>query len=67
MQPEQIPSRRRKGNASDDRPTAALLTGGFGDGGSAFVLRHWRPGTNPPEPAFVTWLLSVGRFRLTVR
>ena len=32
-----------------------------------FVLRHWRPGANPPEPAFTAWILTVGRFCLTVK
>ena len=68
MQPEQFPSHRHdNGDAAADRATGVLLTGGGVDGGSAFVLRHWRPEANPPEPVFVTWLLSVGRFCLTVR
>ena len=66
MQPEYLSS-SHNGNASNDRATAALLTGGGGDGVSAFVLRRWRPGTNPPEPVFVTWLLNIGCFCLTVR
>ena len=68
MQREQFPSRHHdNGDAAADRATAALLASGGMDGGSAFVLRHWRPETNPPEPVFVTWLLGVGRFCLTVR
>ena len=68
MQPEQFPSHRHdNGDAAADRATGVLLTGGGVDGGSAFVLRHWRPEANPPEPVFVTWLLGVGRFCLTVR
>ena len=55
------------GNAGEDRATAVLLTGGGNDGVSAFCLRHWRPGANPPEPVFVAWLLNVGRFCLTVK
>ena len=66
MQPEYLSS-SHNGNASNDRATAALLAGGGGDGVSAFVLRRWRPGTNPPEPVFVTWLLNIGCFCLTVR
>ena len=54
------------GNAPEDRATAVLLTGGGIDGVSAFMLRHWGPGANPPEPVFVTWMLHVGRFCLTV-
>ena len=55
------------GNAAEDRATAVLLTGGGIDGVAAFFLRHWRPGANPPEPVFDTWLLHVGRFCLTVK
>ena len=55
------------GKAGEDRATAVLLTGGFNDGVPAFFLRHWRTGANPPEPVFVTWLLDVGRFCLTVK
>ena len=66
MQPEHLSS-SHSGNASADRATAALLTSGGVDGVSAHVLRHWQPGTDPPEPVFVTWLLNVGRFCLTVR
>ena len=55
------------GKAGADRATAVLLTGGFNDGVPAFFLRHWRPGANPPEPLFVTWMLHVGRFSLMVR
>ena len=55
------------GNAGADRATAVLLAGGFNDGVPAFFLRHWNPGTNPPEPVFVIWLLHVGRFCLTVK
>ncbi len=66
MQPEYLSS-SHNGNAANDRATAALLVGGGVDGVSAFVLRHWRPGTDPPEPVFVTWLLKIGCFCLTVR
>ena len=69
MQPEYLHLHHRHddGNAGEDRATAVLLTGGFNDGLSTFLLRHWRPGTNPPEPVFDTWLLDVGRFSLTVK
>ena len=68
MQPEYPSSYHRdNGNVAQDRATAILLTGGFNDGVSAFSLRHWHPGVNPPEPVFVTWLLDVGRFCLTVK
>ena len=55
------------GNTGEDRATAALLIGGGIDGVSAFVLRHWRPGANPPEPVFDTWILHVGRVCLMVK
>ena len=62
MQPEQFPSRHHdNGDAAADRATGVLLTDGGVDGVSAFVLRHWRTDTNPPEPVFVTWLLNAGR------
>ena len=69
MQPEYLHPHNRHdgGNAGDDRATAVLLAGGFNDGLSTFLLRHWRPGANPAEPVFVTWLLGVGRFCLTVK
>ena len=68
MQPEQFPSRHHdNGDAAADRATGVLLTDGGVDGVSAFVLRHWRTDTNPLEPVFVTWLLDIGRFCLTVR
>ena len=66
MQPEYLSS-SHSGKASDDRATGALLTGGGVDGVSAFVLRHWRQEGDATEPLFVTWLLDVGRFCLTVR
>jgi hypothetical protein len=68
MQLEYLSSHHHdNGNAGADRATAVLLAGGFNDGLSTFLLRHWRPGANPPEPAFVIWLLHVGRFCLTVK
>ena len=66
MQPEHISS-SHNGNASDDRATGVLLARGGVDGVSAYVLRHWQPGSDPPEPVFVTWLLNAGRCCLTVR
>ena len=66
MQPEHLFS-SHNGNAADDRATDVLLSRGGLDGVSAYVLRHWRPGADPPEPVFVTWLLDAGRFCLTVR
>ena len=70
MQPEYLHLHHRHddGNAGEDRATAVLLTGGFNDSVPAFVLRHWRPGADPPEPVFVTRLLDVGcRYCLTVQ
>ena len=67
MQLEYLSSHHDSGKAGEDRATVVLLTGGFNDGVSAFFLRHWRPGANPPEPVFITWLLDVGRFCLTVK
>ena len=68
MQPEQFPSHHHdNGDAAADRATGVLLARGGVDGVSTYVLRHWRPEANPPEPVFVTWLLGVGRFCLTVR
>ena len=68
MQPEYLhPQRHDNGHAAQDRATAVLLTGGFNDSVPAFVLRHWRPGADPPEPAFTAWILTVGRFCLTVQ
>ena len=68
MQPKSLSSHHHDdGKAAEDRATSVLLAGGFNDGLSTFLLRHWRPGPNPPEPVFVTWLLHVGRFCLTVK
>ena len=68
MQLENLSSHHHDGeHAGEDRATAVLLTRGGIDGVSAFVLRHWRPGTDPPDPVFVIWLLHVGRFCLTVQ
>ena len=68
MQPEYLSSHHHdNGHAAQDRATAVLLTRGGIDGVSAFVLRHWRPGADPPEPVFDAWLPHVGRFCLTVQ
>ena len=68
MQPEYLnPHHSDNGHAAEDRATAVLLTRGGNDAVPAFVLRHWRPGADPPEPVFDTWLLNVGRVCLTVR
>ena len=60
-------NRHDNGKAGEDRATAVLLTRGGVDGVSAFFLRHWCPGADPPEPVFDTWLLGAGRFCLTVK
>ena len=67
MKLEYLPSHHDSGNAAQDRATAVLLTHGGIDGVSAFFLRHWGPGADPPEPVFVTWLPDVGRFCLTAK
>ena len=68
MQAEYLSSSHHDGgNAAEDRATAVLLTRGGNDAVPAFVLRHWRPGSDPPDPVFVIWLLHVGRFCLTVK
>lgn len=33
----------------------------------AFALRYWRFYGGPEMPAFITWLLGIGRFCLTVK
>ena len=68
MQSEHLSSQHQDdGNAGEDRATAVLLTGGFNDGLSTFLMRHWLPGANPPEPVFDAWLPHVGRFSLMVK
>ena len=68
MQPEHLhPHHHDGGKHVEDRATAVLLTRGGIDGVSAFCLCHWRPGADPPEPVFTAWILTVGRFCLTVR
>ena len=67
MQPKSLSSHHHdNGKTAEDRATAVLLAGGFNDGLSTFLLRHWRPGAKSPEPVFVTWLLNIGRVCLTV-
>ena len=66
MQPEYLSS-SHNGNAANDRATAALLVGGGVDGISAFVLRCRHKEGDATEPVFVTWLLKIGCFCLTVR
>ena len=61
---KEMPSPQENG---EDRATAAVLACGGTDGVPAFVLRHWRPGGGSTEPVFITWLLGVGRFCLTVK
>ena len=67
MQPQYPPSPGNSEMNREDRATAAILTGGGADGVPALVLRHWRPDGSPAEPVFITWLLGVGRFCLTVK
>ena len=69
MQPEYLHPHNHhdNGNAAQDRATTVLLTRGGLDGVCAFLLRHWRPGADPPEPVFDTRLPGVGRFCLTVK
>ncbi len=61
---KKLPSSQEK---DEDRATAAVLACGGTDGVPAFVLRHRRPGGGSTEPVFITWLLGVGRFCLTVK
>ena len=61
---KKMPSPQENG---EDRATAAVLACGGTDGVPAYVLRHWRPGGSSTEPVFITWLLGVGRFCLTVK
>ena len=52
---------------SEDRATAAILAGGGADGIPALALRYWPPEDGPAMPVFITWVLGVGRFCLTVK
>ncbi len=67
MQPKNLPSPGNGEEHGEDRATADMLASGGADGVSAFALRHWRPGGNPTEPVFITWLPGIGRFCLTVK
>ena len=67
MQLQNLPSPGNSEKINEDRATAAILTGGGADGVPALALRHWRPDGSPAEPVFITWLLGVGRFCLTVK
>ena len=67
MQSQNLPSSGNSEKNNEDRATAAILTGGGADGVPALALRHWCPDGSPAEPVFITWLLGVGRFCLTVK
>ena len=69
MQPKKLPSPGNGEEHGEEQAAAAILASG-GSGGtggiSAFALHYWRPGGNPAEPVFITWLPGIGRFCLTV-
>ena len=70
MQPKNLPCTGNSEEHGEDRATGAMLASGgtdVTDGVSAFALRHWRPGGNPAEPVFITWLPGIGRLCLTVK
>ncbi len=67
MQPKNLPVPGNSEKHGEDRATAAILASGGAGSVSAFALRHWRPDGNPTEPVFITWLLGIGRFCLTVK
>ena len=67
LQPQYLSSLGNSEEINEDRATAAILTGGGADGVPALALRHWRQDGSPAEPVFITWLLGVGRFCLTVK
>ena len=52
---------------SEDRATAAILAGGCAAGVPSMALRYWSSENGPSMPVFITWLLGVGRFCLTVK
>ena len=54
---------------SEDRATAAILAGGCAAGVPSMALRYWSShgGQEAEMPVFITWLLGVGRFCLTVK
>ena len=47
--------------------TAAILDAGGADGLPAFAIRYWSSRGSSSMPVFITWLLGVGRFCLTVK
>ena len=53
----------------EDPATAAILAGGCADGVPSMALRYWSSlgGQETEMPVFITWLLGVGRFCLTVK
>ena len=51
----------------EDRATAAILAGGCADGVPSLAVRYWSPHGGSTAPVFITWLLGVGRFCLTVK
>ena len=70
MPSENIPSLSIGARNSEDRATAAILAKGGADGVTTFALRQWRSGiprVDSTAPVFVTWLLGMGRFCLTVQ
>ena len=54
---------------SEDPATAAILAAGCADGVPSMALRYWSSdgGQETEMPVFMTWLLGVGRFCLTVK
>ena len=70
-----MPSRNSPGSPigqrkhGEDRATAAILAGGCADGVPSMALRYWSShgGQETEMPVFITWLLGVGRFCLTVK
>ena len=53
---------------TEDRATAAILAAGCAAGVPSMALRYWSShgGQETEMPVFITWLLGVGRFCLTV-
>ena len=54
---------------SEDPATAAILAAGCAAGVPSMALRYWSShgGQETEMPVFMTWLLGVGRFCLTVK
>ena len=52
---------------AEDRATAAILAGGCAAGVPSMALRYWSSHGGQEMPVFITWLLGVGRFCLTVK